>query len=301
MNFPVKSRQVSPYLLLILTTFFWSGNFILGRAVRDAFSPVALSFWRWTIALLILLPFTWVGVRGQWSSIRRHWASLTLLAVLGIDIFNTFVYVGLQSTTATNAVIMMSTTPVIIVGLSYFLLKITVTRWQGLGITVSLLGVLVIVTRGDLTTLLVQRFNQGDAWMLMAVLCWALYSVCLNWRPAALDSLVFLTTTIGIGVAFLAPVYVWDIAVNGAILDITPITLSSIAYVAVFPSVLAFIFWNLGVAELGANRTGQFIHLMPAFGVVLAFVFLGERLYGFHWLGIGLIAVGIYLATMWRR
>ena len=168
-----------------------------------------------------------------------------------------------------------------------------------MGIAVSLLGVLVIVTRGELRTLLEQHLNHGDLWVLGAVLSWALYSVCLNWRPAGLDPLSFLATTVGIGVLLLLPLYGWDSA-QGAAFQPTAVTLGSIAYVALFPSVLAYIFWNRAVAELGANRAGQFMHLMPAFGAIESMLFLGERLYGFHWLGIALIALGIYLATVLR-
>ena len=292
-----QSLRVSPYLLLILTTLFWSGNFVLGRAVREAVPPIALSFWRWAVALLILLPFVWPRLTAQWPLLKRHWRVLTGLALLGVANFNTFVYIGLQTTTATNALILISTAPVLIVALSFVALGLTVSRRQALGIALSLAGVLVIVTRGDLAVLLALQFNRGDAWVFAAVLSWALYSVYLKWRPAGIDPLAFLAATIGIGVLLLTPVYLWDIVVSGARLAINRVTVASVAYVAVFPSVLAYIFWNQAVAELGANRTGQFLHLMPAFGAILSVLFLGEKLYLFHLTGIGLIAVGIYLTT----
>ena len=128
----------SPYLLLVLTTLFWSGNFVLGRAVHAVFAPFTLSFWRWSVALVVLLPFVWSSLRAQRPLLRRHWPILFLLSVLGVVNFNTFVYLGLQSTTATNAVIMLSVTPVLIVGLSFLLLRQTVTGWQALGIGVPL-------------------------------------------------------------------------------------------------------------------------------------------------------------------
>jgi drug/metabolite transporter (DMT)-like permease len=292
------SRRPSPYLLLILTTLFWSGNFVLGRAVHQLFPPIALSFWRWAVALLILLPFAWNELRTQWPLLWQHWKSLSLLGILGVANFNTFVYTGLQSTTATNAVLLVSTAPVIIVALSFLLLGSPATRKQILGIGISLSGVLVIVTKGDLQTLLSQRLNHGDIWIIAAVLSWALYSVCLKWRPTGLHPLTFLAATIAIGVVVLSPFYGWDLA-RGATLEINTVTLASIAYVAIFPSILAYIFWNRAIAELGANRTGQFLHLMPAFGAVLSFLLLGEKLYAFHMIGISLIALGIYLTTVY--
>ncbi|MDG4553180.1 MAG: DMT family transporter [Candidatus Competibacter sp.] len=290
----------SPYLLLVLTTLFWSGNFVLGRAVHTVFSPFTLSFWRWAVALAILLPFVWTALWEQRSLLRRHGPILLLLGVLGVVNFNTFVYIGLQSTTATNAVIMLSVTPVLIVALSFLLLRQTVTGWQALGILVSLAGVLVIVARGDLRALLAWRVNAGDLWILAAVASWALYSVCLRWRPAELQPLNFQAATMAIGVVILMPLYGWDLA-HERLVAVNAATVASIGYLALFPSILAYIFWNRAVAELGANRTGQFLHLMPAFGAVLSMIFLGERLYAFHAAGIGLIAVGIYLATVRGR
>ncbi|MCP5419537.1 MAG: DMT family transporter [Gammaproteobacteria bacterium] len=290
----------SPYLLLVLTMLFWSGNFVLGRAVRELFTPLTLSFWRWATALVLLLPFTLPQLRTHWPVIRQHWKALTLLSVLGVVNFNTFAYLGLQHTMATNAVIMLSITPVLIVALSFLLLRQRINRWQALGITVSLLGVLVIVARGDWHTLRGLQLNHGDLWVLMAVLSWALYSVCLRWRPTDLPPLAFLATTIAIGVPILLLLYLWDLS-RGATLAIGPVTLASIAYVAIFPSILAYIFWNRAIAELGPNRAGQFLHLMPAFGAIESMIFLGERLYTFHIAGIVLIATGIYLATLMRR
>ena len=164
----------SPYALLVLSTLFWSGNFVLGRAVHTVFSPFTLSFWRWAVALVILLPFVWNSLRKQGPLLRRHGPILWLLAVLGVVNFNTFVYIGLQSTTATYAVIMLSVTPVLIVALSFLLLRQTVSGWQALGILVSLAGVLVIVAKGELHSLLAWRVNVGDLWVLAAVLSWAL-------------------------------------------------------------------------------------------------------------------------------
>ena len=291
------SWPVSPYLLLVLTTLFWSGNFVLGRAVHAVFTPFSLSFWRWAVALAILLPFVWRALREQGLPPWRHLPILLLLSVLGVVNFNTFVYIGLQSTTATNAVIMLSITPVLIVALSFLLLRQTVNRWQGLGIGISLAGVLVIVARGEARALLAWQVNPGDLWVLAAVASWALYSVCLRWRPAALQPLPFQALTMLLGVLILAPLYGWDLA-HGHVFHLDAATLGSILYLALFPSILAYIFWNRAVAELGANRSGQFLHLMPAFGALLAMLFLGERLHAFHALGIALIALGIWLATV---
>lgn len=290
----------SPYLLLVLTTLFWSGNFVLGRAVHGMFTPFTLSFWRWAVALVILLPFVWGSLYAQRALLRQRWPILLLLTVLGVVNFNTFVYIGLQETTATNALIMLSITPVLIVGLSFLLLRQTVTVWQVMGILISLIGMLIIVGRGDGRALLARQVNRGDLWVLAAVFSWALYSVCLRWRPAGLQPLNFQAATMLFGAIILAPLYGWDL-LHGHTFAVGTATIGSILYLALFPSILAYLFWNQAVAELGANRCGQFLHLMPAFGAVLSMLFLGERLYTFHAVGIVLIALGIWLATIYRR
>jgi drug/metabolite transporter (DMT)-like permease len=221
------------------------------------------------------------------------------LALLGVSNYNTFAYLGLQDTSATNAVLLSSATPVLIVALSFLLLRQAVSPSQCLGILLSLAGVMVIATEGRPQLLVDMTLNRGDIWILAAGLDWALYSVCLRWRPTGLEPLTFLAAIICIGLIPLTGLYAWDLA-QGNRFVINPTNLAVIGYVAVFPSVLAYIFWNRAVQEMGANRTGQYIHLMPAFGALLAMLLLGERLLWFHAAGAGLIAIGILLATLHR-
>jgi len=286
----------TPYLVASLAPLFWSGNFILGRALNETIPPIALSFWRWTLALLIVLPLALPRLRGQWGLVGRHWAALAALAVLGVTNFNTFVYLGLQTTTATNAVLLVSITPVLIAVFSFVLLRQPIGAGQAGGILLSLAGVAVIVARGDLQALAALRLNGGDLWVLGAVASWALYSVCLRWRPVGLDPLAFLAVTMVLGLVPLLPLYLWELGL-GIGFEVDAVSLGAIGYVALFPSILAYVIWNRAVAQLGANRTGQLLHLMPAFGSLLAMPLLGERMHGFHVAGICLIAVGIALAA----
>lgn len=283
-------------LIAALPPLFWAGNFVLGRALQAEISPLALSFWRWLLALLILLPFSYRRLVAQWGRLRDGWRVLTLLAVLAVTNYNTFAYIGLQSTTATNALLLTSTTPVLILALSWLLLGQRIAGHQALGIALSLAGVAVLVTEGDVGRLARLRLRAGDLWILAAGLDWALYSVCLRWRPGDLDPLVFLTATIALGTLPLAALYVWDLS-QGHRFDPTPVNLAALGYVALFPSVLAYVIWNQAVAELGANRTGQYIHLLPVFGVLLATLLLGERPAWFHGVGVLLIALGLWLSA----
>ncbi len=290
----------SPYLLLVITALFWSSNVVLGRALHEDIPPITLAFWRWTLALLMLAPFAARHLLAQRQLLVRHWRILLVLGVLGVNNFNTFVYIGVQSTTATNAVLLISTTPVLIVALAFMLLGHRVTPRQGTGILISLLGVVIIIARGQLDSLLALQLNRGDLWVMAAVLSWALYSVCLHWRPPGLHPLAFLAATMVTGLAVLTPLYGWELA-SGRSWPVDLPTVAAVLYIALGPSVLAFVFWNRAVAELGPGRTGQFIHLMPAFGALLSMLVLGERLHTYHGLGIALIAVGIVLTTVRRQ
>ena len=295
----VKSRGgvlASPYLLLVLTILFWAGNFVVGRAVRADIAPVSLSFWRWAVALMVLLPFALPHVRAQWRAVLHSWRILTMFGVLGVANFSTFVYIGLHSTTAINALLVNSIMPVVIVILSWMLLDQAIRNRQAVGIALSLLGVIAIIMRGDLRALMALQFNIGDLWVVAAVLSWALYSVCLKWRPAELHPLTFIIATVAIGVIVLLPFYIWEVG-QGARFRVNLTTVGSALYLGIFPSVLAYIFWNHAVAQVGANKAGQFVYLMPVFGTILSMLFLGENLHWFHLVGISFIFFGIYLST----
>ena len=293
-------RLVPIWLLAALPPLFWAGNFVLARALHMEITPIALSFWRWAIALLILLPFVHSGLWQQRRLLLRNWPVLTLFAVLGVTNYNTFAYLGLQHTTATNGVLLSSVTPVVIVALSFLLFRVPLRGAQLFGILLSLAGVVLIATEGRPRMLVGLELNRGDLWILAASLDWALYSVFLRWRPAGLEPKTFLTAIIAIGLLPLAALYAWDLAA-GHRFALNATNLAAIGYVALFPSVLAYVFWNRAVAEMGPNRTGQYLHLMPAFGAALAILLLGERLQGFHLVGAVMIAVGIVLATFNRR
>ena len=288
------------YLLLILAALFWSGNFVLGRGVNEIIPPVALAFWRWTGALVILMPFAAKGIVRQSREIRKNLGILTILSILSVTNFNTFIYNALRSTTAINAVLVNSITPIFIVLISWLGFDDRINYRQAVGVVLSLVGLVWIVTQGKLDILLNVRFTGGDLWTLAAALSWAFYTVLLRKRPEHIDPVPFLTILVLIGLLFLSPVYIWEIQ-SGAFFQLSPAVFASIGYVALFPSVVAYIFWNKAVAVVGANKAGIFMHLMPVFGIVLAFIFLGEMLAAYHLVGIVLIFSGIFLTTANRK
>jgi drug/metabolite transporter (DMT)-like permease len=282
-----------------LTVLFWSGNFVLGRGVHDVVPPVALAFWRWTIALLILLPFALTPLKAQRHMIRKNWKILTLLALLSVTSFNTFIYIALQSTSAINTIMVNAMTPVFIPLIAWVGFRDRITLRQFSGVVLSFFGLAWIVSRGHPEILLTLQFATGDLWTLSAAMCWAVYTVLLRKRPEGLHPIAFLAAIIAVGLLFLLPVYLWEMS-TGTVIRPTRTSILSVLYVAVFPSVLAYIFWNRAVGSVGATRAGVFMHLMPVFGIILAIIFLGERLNVYHVLGIVMIFAGIVLTTVNR-
>ncbi len=274
---------------------FWSGNFVLARAMSADIDPITLSFWRWMIALLVFLPFSILALIRDWSIIRKNLPLLVLMGALGVAGFNTFVYLGVHQTTATNALLINSFIPIFIIVLTRVMLGVHLTLRKLLAILISSLGVLMLVVKGDVENLLALQINAGDLWILLAALFWALYSICLRWRPAGIASSSFLLFTMLVGVLLLIPFYLYGLS-QGVYLQMTTDNLLTIAYVALLPSIGAFLLWNQGVRMIGAATAGQYIHLMPVFGTLMAVVFLGEQLYWFHIIGAIAIGSGVLIS-----
>jgi len=285
--------KVSPYLLLTLANLFWAGNWIVGRGMRADVPPIALSFWRWIIALACLLPLAWPYLKRDRALLLAGWRWLLLLGVLGTCLYNALTYLGLQQTEAVNGLLLNSFIPIVIVALAWIFQGKRLRTGEIVGIVASFCGVLAIVARGQPQNLLALTLNLGDIWILLSVVAWAVYTLLLPQRPAA-HPLAFLFAIALIGVVATLPVYLWEIAAGRHIVHSTGAWLA-IAYAGVFPAFLGFVFWNKGVEQVGASRAGLFIHLMPAFGILLAGLFLGEALLGFHFVGIALIFGGIFL------
>lgn len=288
--------------LLVLTALFWGGNFVVGRAVHADLPPLALAWWRWVLASLLVLPFT---LRPLWQAralILQHWKSLALMSLFGVTGFNTLVYLGLQTLPASNAILLLSACPVFILALAWWFFDESVNHRQMVGMLVSLVGIWVLVSKGQPLQLFSQLGSgNGNLWVLVAVINWAIYSVMLRLRPAGLGGLAFFGLTAVLGLLLLTPFYLFEILVLEKTMVINITSLLSIGYVGIFASVLAFLLWNKGVEILSASRAGYFIHLIPVWGLILASLFLGERLALFHWAGMAFIFCGIWLATVVKQ
>jgi drug/metabolite transporter (DMT)-like permease len=291
---------VSPYLLLVYAVVFWCGNAIVGRAVHDAVPPIALSFWRWAVGCAVLLPFTGREIWRLRGLIARHWRLLVLYDVLGVVGCNVLTYWALHDTTAVNSALINSTTPIFVMCLSFVLFGDRIERRQLVGVGVSLLGVVAIVSGGHLGSLSALGVNRGDALMLASIGLWSAYTALLRLKPEGIPPMAFLTVLMGLGVAIELPFYLGEIALGATFAPGLP-NLLAIAYVGIFPAALALHFWNRAVAALGASRASVFIHLMPVVGTLMAVALLGERFDAHHALGITLIFAGVYLAARRRR
>src|SRR5258706_3388131 len=289
------SRAVA-FLLLAAASLFWAGNWVLGRALRDTFEPATLNFWRWTVAALALAPFALPGLIAKRAILWRRAGFLLLLSFLGVALFKSLVYRGLKTPATVNAVLINSAAPLFMLLCSWVLERERATARQLGGILVSLVGILVIMTRGELGRLLELGVHAGDAWILLAMPVWGFYSVLLKRRPLELSGTELLFVISVAGVVLLVPAVAIEAHFVAPRMPGTA-ALAAVLYVGLFASVAAFYCWNRGVAEVGPNAAGFTLHLLPAFGTVLAILFLGESFQAFHAAGIATILAGVFIAT----
>ncbi|HET8724542.1 MAG TPA: DMT family transporter [Anaeromyxobacteraceae bacterium] len=283
-----------PAVLLAAAALFWAGNSVVARAMRGHVPPVGLAFWRWMLALVILLPLYGRGVVAARGALRARSGVVAAMGVLGVGCFNLFLYLGLQRTTATNAMLLTATGPSFILLLSAAAGLGRPTLRTAAGVLVSATGILVILSGGDPEALRSLRVNPGDLWVLAAVVAWSAYTVLLPRSPPGVPPMVLLTVLVAVGTAFVAPFYAWEIA-RGLRVKADLATAGAVAYVGLLASVAAYAAWNAGVAAAGPGRAGVALNLIPAFGTVLAVVVLGEPFRAVEGAGILLIGAGVVL------
>ena len=288
-----------PYLLLTMAPLFWAGNFVVARSIHEIVPPISLAFWRWVLALAIYLLIFGRPLLQKRSLVLAHWKLLAVLGLTSVTNFSVFIYLALNAAPVVNTALVNSFYPILIVVFSWIGFRDKVTPRQATGILLSLWGLLWILSRGRPAMLLGLQFSAGDLYTLAAGINWALYSVLLRKKPPDLDHFIFLGAIMLFGTVFLLPIYLASLSL-GQGFDLTAPAVGGILYVAVGPSILAYLCWNKGVIKVGANIAGIFVHLIPVFAIVLAFIFLGERLQGFQIAGMMLIFSGIFLTTFRR-
>jgi drug/metabolite transporter (DMT)-like permease len=292
---PVRWLSNQPYLLLSLTSLFWAGNIVLGRYVAGHVPPMTLSCVRWIGAFFMLLPFAWPHLARDWPALRARLPLMIGLSATGFAINNALSYWALQHTQALNALLIQSSGPLFVALWSLALFGVRLTWAQLAGIALSLIGVLTIIMGGDLTALAGIRFNKGDIMLAGALMSFGLYSALMPRRPVT-HQLSLITFTTGCGALLLLPFAIWEYA-TGFTLKFDTVTITTVIYVVVFPSALAYLFFNRGIALIGPNRAAPFFHLMPVFGSAMAILLLGEQPRLFHLVGYLLVLAGIVIAS----
>ena len=293
----MKNKNNLAYLLLIFTTIFWSGNFIVGKAASlYQIPPFSLNFYRWFFAGLILFPFTFKELINNKNYIFKNIGFFIILGISSITIFNSIVYYSLYYTQVISGVLMISTIPVWIIFIASILNIEKTNVFQIIGVGLSLIGVICIITKADLDLIKNLDFNKGDLSMIVAMFAWAVYSALLKKKKYEISQLALLQVVIILGLIFLIPIYFIEMNLGHLIVLELPFYLT-LSYVVIFPGLLAFFFWIKGISIIGANRAGVFLHLMPIFGAIMAMIIFDEKFMYYHLLGAIFILAGITLSN----
>ena len=286
-----------PQLLLILATLLWGGNFVIGRAVAGDIPPITLAFLRWCVAFIVFLPIAYSRVKREWHMIKANWPAVIVMAITGVACFNTLVYIGVYYTTSINASLMNSSTPIIIYILSFIFLKERLSKFQLIGTALSLAGVVFILSKGSLETLLSFSFNKGDLIVLIAVFCWGVYSLLVKQYAGRLPGYSTFLVTIALGVMMLLPFTIYELMTTSVEIVWSPSTIGAILYVGIIASIVAFLSWNNGVVALGANKASIYLNFIPLFATIFAVLFLDEDLLLAQLIGGLAVICGVLLAN----
>jgi drug/metabolite transporter (DMT)-like permease len=292
---PVRWLNQQPYLLLSLASLFWAGNIVLGRYVAGHVPPITLTCLRWIGAFFTLLPFARPYLAKDWPVLRAHLPLVVGLSATGFALNNVMSYWALQHTEALNALLIQSSGPLFVALWALILFGLRLTFAQQCGIAISLLGVLTIILRGDVSALAGIHFNIGDIVFAGALVSFGLYSALLTRRPFV-HQLSLISFTVVFGAILLLPLSILEYT-HGFTLKFDLITLATLVYVVVFASTLAYLFFNRGIALIGPNRAAPFLHLVPVFGSAMAILTLGEQPRLFHIIGYVLVLAGVVIAS----
>ncbi|MBS9778021.1 MAG: DMT family transporter [Gammaproteobacteria bacterium] len=286
----------NPYILLILAPLIWGGNTVVSKLAVGEIEPMTLVFFRWLIALLVLLPVALPHVKREWCAIRQslHW--LMMYGVVGFALFNIVFYIAAQYTSAINIALIQSFIPIFILLLNFVFYKQRLVKAQLLGLVMAFLGVVLIVTKGNVTVLKKLDLNRGDLLMLFAVLCYALYSIGLRYKPS-ISWLSFIFVAAFFAFITSIPFALYEvITIQKPVIKLSIKSFSLLIYVGVLASIVAQISYAKGVGLIGANRAGFAINLVPVFGVVLAVIILHESIHWFHIVGMLFVLGGITIS-----
>ncbi len=291
----MKSVFDRPRLLLTLASVFWASNVVLARWLGAATPPISLAFLRWGIATLILLPFALPHLKKEFGLILKNWRILLFLGITGPAIFNTLSYLGLVSTEAINGLVLNAAGPMFIALAAWSIFGDRLGLSQLIGMVTGFVGVILIIAKGDLSSLQALRFNPGDLLFIAGTISWGVYTAFLRKRPA-ISWQSYNLVTYAVAAAANVP-FVFVEYQLGGVMTVNWLTISSVVVLAIFPSLLAYIFYNRAVEQLGPAAAGLYLFLIPIFGALLAMLSLGERPHLFHLIGFALIIAGVVIGS----
>ncbi len=292
----LKQGQWIGFVYAALATIIWSGNFLIARGLNDKIPPVSLAFWRWAVATIFILPIIIKSMYAQRKVLKQHAGFLIVTSILGVSIFNTLIYIAGQTTTALNLSLISITFPVFTIILARIFLKESITISKTGGVMVIIFGVILLVSKGDLNSLLSLSFAIGDVWMLLASLIFAIYSLLVKSRPLEIKPQSFLGSTFLIGLIFLSPFYLFSLGASGPG-SYDQVTIYSILYIGIFASIIAYFLWNRSVDLLGPSKASMIYYTIPIFSGILAYIFLNEKIMLVHLISGLLIVSGIFIAN----
>lgn len=297
MTQPLSKNIYTGIALAVLATVIWSGNFIVARAVNSDIPPIALNFYRWLVASVVIFPFAYKKFKAEWPVIKKSWRYLFWAALTGVSLFNTFVYVGAHYTSAINlALIGTTSSPIMSVLFARIFLKEKVSLLKATGMLLCIAGVLYLLSKGNLNNLLQLRFGKGDLWVLLSAFCFAVYNTMVKKKPAGISPVSFLFTIFSMGTLLVAPFFIWEAGRFPAIQWDADLIIS-VLYLGIGASVICFLIWNMAIARLGAGRTALFGNLIPVFSSIEAIIFLNEDFYGFYVISMLLVFAGIIITN----
>jgi len=295
-----ENKILYGYLCALLATIFWSGNFIVARDVKEAIDPISLSFYRWVVAVAFLLPFALKISIKKYPVIKNNFLYLSIVSILGVSIFNTFLYIAAHTSPAINLSIISITFPIIVIILSRIFLNEAITINKLIGVIVVFSGVILLISKGQIDILLKLSFTTGDIWVAFAALSFAIYSIILKYKPKEFKILDFQLITFTLGTIYLIPFFLYEYDIR-VLQEFNSSHIFSILYIGIFASLFAFILWNKAIEFVGATKAGLIYYTLPIFTGTLAFIFLNEKITYIHLVSILFIFVGIYITNKTKK
>lgn len=294
-----SNHIVQGFLLAITATLLWSGNFIIARKISTSISPITLAFYRWACASLVLFPFAFKQLRIEFIHIKANWKILSLIALTGIALFNTFVYVAGHNTTAINmALIGTTSSPIFATIMAVVFLKERLSFYRIIGMILCIFGIVLLISKGSWDLLLSFKFSSGDAWILAGAFAFAVYNILVRKKPIQITALSFLLIIFILGSLMLFPFFIIEQYYVEEPIVWSNSLIGSILYLGIGTSVLAFWCWNLAIAKLGAGRTVLFGNLIPIFSTLEAILILGESITPIHFYSGILVIAGLVIANI---